>query len=232
RPRGGMGSERARAALFAVADALEAAGVRFVLTGGTALGCVRERDFIGHDNDIDLCALPGSDAAAIAGAFDQVDALRVEAVEYQDDLLLRVIVGHEQGARTDVFLYHEAPEGWWFGIERGREALAWIDSPFEPRPAIFHGREFLLPHPAERYLVENYGPDWRTPNPWHVAGFTAHNLRNDYFSFPRSIGYALIGRSLRDGLLAAAGYYTDVALAHEPAEPLLRRTRELLDTPP
>ena len=224
-----LDSDRARAALFAVSDALEEAGVTFVLTGGTALGCAREGDFIGHDNDIDLAVLPGTPSDAIERAFDSAQALRVEAVEYQNDDLLRVIVNHEQRVRTDVFLYHVAEGGWWFGIARGKEALCWLDSPFETKEIEFHNRRFLLPHPVERYLVENYGADWRIPNPYHVAGFTAGNVRNDYFSFPRAIGYALIGRSIRDSKLKQALYYCSVAAARDPSDVLMQRAMTVLN---
>jgi len=49
-----MDREKARYLLFAVADALESRGIRFFLDYGTLLGAIRERDFIEHDNDIDL----------------------------------------------------------------------------------------------------------------------------------------------------------------------------------
>lgn len=216
-------ADAARAALFAVTDALARVGLRPVLSGGTALGCIREGGFIAHDGDIDLALLPGADLAALARAFDGHADLQVRFTEHLEDALLRVVVDHRDGVTTDVFPYHVAEDCWWFGIRRGDTALCWWDEPYTPVSRQFLGREFLVPSPPERYLEHNYGPDWRIPNAFHIAGFSAENIVNPYASFPRGIGYVHLSRSLRDGRLDAAHYFAGIAARRDPADALIAR---------
>jgi hypothetical protein len=55
--------------------------------------------------------------------------------------------------RDDGRVYHE-----------GQKAL-WWNSDFELQATQFLGRSFFIPTNPDQYLLENYGPGWRVPEP-------------------------------------------------------------------
>jgi hypothetical protein len=216
--------EAARTVLFDVIDALGTAGIQCFLNGGTALGCVRERDFISFDSDIDLGVLPGADAAAIIEAIDAHQALSTRYHDVFNDAVIRVRFRGVSGVGGDVFLYQQDDAGLWCGVQRGPHALRWRDTPFGLQAMPFLGRSVWLPAPPERYLLENYGPGWVAPDPDHIPGFSAPNLVE-----PRSL---LIRCTIYGSIMAAmarrdAGQvrrYCTEAVARFPDDALLAET--------
>ena len=198
RRSGGMEAGAAGAALFAAIDTLAAAGVVVFLNGGTALGCVREGGFIGFDTDIDLGVGPATAPEVVIEAIDAAPTLSYAYHDVHAGQVLRVRFGSADGIGGDVFLYQCDAAGWWCGVQRGPMAIRWRDTPFDLAEVGFLGRTVLIPDPAERYLTENYG-DWRRPDPFHVAAFSAPNLIGGYGALPRCAVYRAICRALLDG---------------------------------
>jgi len=104
RPRQGKGMDpgAARTALFAALDALAAAGIVAFLNGGTALGCVREGNFISFDSDIDLGVAPGTapDSVVPGAVIEAIDAAPGLHYRYHDvhaGQVLRVRFASEGG---------------------------------------------------------------------------------------------------------------------------------------
>jgi hypothetical protein len=195
---GGMDPGAARTALFAALDTLAAAGIVAFLNGGTALGCVREGDFISFDSDIDLGVAPGTEPDAVIEAIDAAPGLHYQYHDIHAGQVLRVRFASEDGIGGDVFLYQCDAVGWWCGVQRGPTAIRWRDTPFALAETGFLGRTVLVPDPAERYLTENYG-DWRRPDPFHVAAFSAPNLIGGYGALPRCAAYRAICLALLGG---------------------------------
>ncbi len=194
----GMDPGAARSALFAAIDTLAAAEVVAFLNGGTALGCVRDGDFIGFDTDIDLGVAPGTAPEMVIEAIDAAPTLHYAYHDVHGGAVLRVRFASADGIGGDVFLYQQDAAGWWCGVQRGPTAIRWRDTPFELAETDFLGRTVLIPDPVERYLEENYG-DWRRPDPFHVAAFSAPNLIGGYGPLPRCAAYRAICIALLGG---------------------------------
>jgi len=205
RPRQGKGMDpgAARTALFAALDALAAAGIVAFLNGGTALGCVREGNFISFDSDIDLGVAPDTAPDSVIEAIDAAPGLHYRYHDVHAGQVLRVRFASEGGIGGDVFLYQCDAAGWWCGVQRGPTAIRWRDTPFALAEIGFLGRTVLIPDPANRYLTENYG-DWRRQDPFHVAAFSAPNLIGGYGALPRCAAYRAICLGLLDGDRARA----------------------------
>ena len=194
----GMPPDAAKHALFAALDALARARITVFLNGGTVLGCVREGGFIGFDTDIDLGLAPGAAPEPVIEAIDAASGLQYLYHDVHAGQVLRVRFASNQGIGGDIFLYQQDGEGWWCGVQRGPTAVRWRDTPFALATVDFLGRAVLLPDPVERYLTENYG-DWRLPDPYHVAAFSAPNLIGGHGTMPRCAAYRAICLALFDG---------------------------------
>jgi len=211
----------ARRALFALLDALEARGLAPFLNGGTALGCVREGDFIAFDKDIDVGVLPGTAPETVIDAVAGHPALKFLYHDTHDDQVLRVRLASDEGIGGDVFLYQEGGDGeWWCGVQRGPLAIKWRDTRFGLVSTPFLGRQVLVPDPVERYLVENYG-DWRAPDPHHIAAFSAPNLIGGYDDIARCTVYASIFSALAAGNVERARRHCEEALRRDPQDALM-----------
>jgi tetratricopeptide (TPR) repeat protein len=201
----GMAPDAARQALFAALDAFAQAGIVAFLNGGTVLGCVREGGFIGFDTDIDLGLAPGVAPEPVIEAIDAASGLRYLYHDVHGGQVLRVRFASDHGIGGDIFLYQQDGDGWWCGVQRGPTAVRWRDTPFALATVDFLGRAVLIPDPVERYLTENYG-DWRRPDPFHVAAFSAPNLIGGYVVMPRCAAYRAICLALFEGNRARAAH--------------------------
>ena len=81
----------------------------------------------------------------------------------------------------------------------------------------FLGRTVLVPDPVEHYLKENYG-DWRRPDPFHVAAFSAPNLIGGYGAMPRCAAYRAICLALFDGDRRRAAHLAREVARRDPAD--------------
>jgi tetratricopeptide (TPR) repeat protein len=209
-------------ALFALQDALAAAGVRCFLNGGTALGCVRESDFIAFDHDIDVGVLPGTEPAQVIDALETAKDLRFDYYDTWLDRVLRVRFVSSARIGGDIFFYHEDEDGFWCGVQRGPLAIRWRDSRFDLAPMQFRGRTVLVPDPVERYLTENYG-NWRTPDPYHIPAFSAPNVIGGYGIMARCVAYSYLGKAIALGDMACVKRYSADILARDPDDALIAK---------
>lgn len=146
-------------------SALNSAGYETFLNSGTLLGVVRDGKLIDHDDDIDLAVMLKADTAQEAAAQwrDLREVLKrdglFDAVTYQGNEIFKLTpVGEieidlfpawQEDGR--VFVYPHT-----FGtlaredvLPLQRCAITGLNQPAEP----------------EKMLVENYGPNWRQPDP-------------------------------------------------------------------
>ncbi|QYJ02482.1 LicD family protein [Nocardioides panacisoli] len=148
---------------------LDTAGVAAFLAYGTLLGAVREGEFIGHDNDIDL----GYVSAARHPVDVMRESFRLERALEHDGLT----VERYSGAGFKVLVRDGAGIARWIDVFGGfwhgdRLALMgelltpfrseWITPLGSVRLA---GETFPAPAVPERLLEAMYGPEWRVPDP-------------------------------------------------------------------
>ena len=146
--------------------AMESAfGLRPYLVAGTLLGAVRDGDFIGHDDDMDVGYFSHQPTAE--GARDEMFAvmMRLKADGWSVKLgntrgFFKVGRGSEV---FDVFpAWYEDGRIW---MRQSRSMAGPPDLMAPPVPAMFRGQPVYFPHRAEDYLALHYGPGWRHPDP-------------------------------------------------------------------
>jgi hypothetical protein len=167
-----------RTTLTTAKTALDSIKCPFFLSDGTLLGYVRGGDFVAHDTDIDL------------GVFaDDFSPDIVPAMEKAGLTLQRVIgdIGRgleftfvRDGLCLDVFFYYKTIDMFWHVIWKGETRRRYCFTPFALRRVEFRGLSVKVPHPADRTVREQYGPDWKIPI---LTGWSwwnsPYNLRED-----------------------------------------------------
>jgi hypothetical protein len=134
---------------------LEGHHITFGLIAGTLLGAVREKDFISHDEDIDLFLLDEQRQEFI----DLLPTLQNEGFEvarYDRRGLLSII---RKGEYIDLYFFTPSVDG-------VRYCCGWcVPDNFilETVRIEFKGDSYLVPKDFKEYLVFEYGNDWQTP---------------------------------------------------------------------
>jgi hypothetical protein len=148
----------ARNAIGDLCEVLDRAGVPFFFAAGTALGLIREGRPLGADGDIDI--------GVFEQDWDRTALIKVFTDDPRFDLDLhpqtqKVGLRHRGGSPVDIFrFYEEDGRVWHDGV-----FVRWHNSPFQVVRRDIGGRSLPLPAEPERYLEENYGPEWRVPHP-------------------------------------------------------------------
>jgi tetratricopeptide (TPR) repeat protein len=139
-------------------DAMDRAGVPFFFAAGTALGLVREGRPLSADSDIDIGVFePDWDRDALIALFTRDPRFELDLHPQTK----RVTIRHRGGSPIDVFrFYREGDHIYHDGV-----FVRWRNSPFEVRRQEINGLSAPLPADPDTYLAENYGAEWRTPNP-------------------------------------------------------------------
>lgn len=152
-----------------VIDTLRDLGIEAFLAYGTLLGAVREGNFIGHDNDLDLgyVSEQKQPVDVIAESFRLERAL-VRAgmsIERYSGAGIKVSVRDGSGVLRGLDVFG----GFWDGDRLG--LLGEILTPFERSwmlplgTASLAGHDFPAPAQPERLLEAMYGPGWKVPDP-------------------------------------------------------------------
>jgi len=138
---------------------------------GTLLGCIRDQDFIPHDDDFDVCFLSrGSTVEEAANEYYDI----FQTLVATGDIVRESMPGHfhwklSRTCAIDVFMIWHDEDGH-FGYNFGghRDGLS-----FEPiKRHQFKGFDVWIPSNHETFLEFAYGPGWRVPDPgfqWRVS---------------------------------------------------------------
>lgn len=128
---------------------------RFFLAYGTLLGAIREKDFIEHDEDIDLGALFEDKDVLLSMLFELRDN-GFEVIRWDERGLMSIM---RKGEYIDIYMYKPL----------SRNLYAVCGAPF-PKEFIdnqtiitFKGVDFYAPTDSEKNLEFFYGKEWRTP---------------------------------------------------------------------
>jgi len=183
-----MNQEEAFKDLKEVKQALDSLNVRWFLSYGAVLGAVREKDFIAHDDDLDLTIVdpltykqkkeigwklqdlgfkPQEDMLwNVLGRWEKPSTgwLDEETCTYNGTEETGIIVAKK---RVPVSIFFFKPEGDNYILIPLPYSIPLLETKkrfFEKGEIIkFKGEKFLAPSPVKEYLEYTYGKDWRTP---------------------------------------------------------------------
>jgi hypothetical protein len=146
----------------------ESVGIRVFADAGTLLGFVREGDFLAHDYDIDFSTREGDKFAEFYAMVERDWRFDVSRGRTPDKLLQ---ARHVNGTLLDVFCHQPADGGWL----KESHVYGWKFDDFDIDEISVGGRTVSIPSPAEKYLEQMYGPDWRVPIPGFDSRLYAPN---------------------------------------------------------
>ena len=139
-------------------ELLDAEGIIFGLIAGTLLGVIREKDFISHDEDIDLFFLE-EQRCNLLDLLPRMKKLGFEVARYDRRGLLSII---RKGEYIDLYFFKELCPGI-------RHCCGWCipeELLINTGCVEFKGVRFLAPLDWEGFLVYEYGYNWATPIKW------------------------------------------------------------------
>ena len=132
--------------------------ITFGLIAGTLLGAVREKDFISHDEDIDLFVL-GEQKQKFLDLLPELKKEGFEVARFDRRGLLSII---RRGEYIDIYFFVPLCEGI-------RHCCGWcVPEELLLKTAMleFKGDLFVAPQDYEGFLVYEYGYNWQTPIKW------------------------------------------------------------------
>ena len=190
-----MNKELAFKVLQEVDYILKSLEIPYFFMAGTLLGCIREGDFIGHDEDIDL------------GIFiEDLDDKLVKALQYKGFSLDRVLGTRElgleysflkEGVQVDLFFYYHDTNciwhGSWYPHEGQMKLIKYAFDYFDIQATTFHDNPFPIPSEPEKFLETVYGPTWREKDTkWHWATSPKNVIDAPWLTTPKTICLGMI----------------------------------------
>jgi len=146
-------------------------GYELFITYGTLLGCIREGDFIRHDNDIDMTYVSRhSDPDSVRGEFVQICSKLID-LGYRG-FITRHGIGIKRPVYLDIFFSYFTHDGKYqiaYGYH-GREVIG-TNLFTDTVDAALGTHTVKVPRRSEELLAQLYGDGWRIPDP----GFSHHS---------------------------------------------------------
>lgn len=183
----------ARENLFLFQKILSTHGIKFQLAFGTVLGAVRDKDFISHDEDIDLSLL-SEDWDDFLSIYPELQAKGFEICRYDRKDLLSLI---RKGEYIDLYFFHPYRDN--LRICSGGVCFDHFVTKSVEYP--FVDGLFNIPSNFIDYLRFYYGDNWQTPiqynnyqqKHWQIMIYKLKELLKN--SLPNSIYHKLSKRS-------------------------------------
>jgi phosphorylcholine metabolism protein LicD len=162
-------------ALYAIDDAFKELNIEYWLEFGTLLGAVREKDFIGHDEDIDLGLFSVNYNKDNEKIFNKYGLIKVREILSENGDYAREETYTYNEVEIDLFYFHKREEEMYchtFAPEKGKSRVQTIEDlgglkirelryPYKGLKYInFFERDFLVPSNIEEHLSASYGKNY------------------------------------------------------------------------
>lgn len=154
--------------LVDMTNILEKNGCKYWLSDGTLLGAVREKNFISHDNDVDIAVFHDDLSPEIVRELIEAGfRVRMTNGLPEDGLS---ITFRRNDVNIDIFVYYFVSDSIiryssWSSVDMYTSYRIDYQYPVSKLKQIqFLGRTFWAPEDAEHYLELQYGKEWRVPN--------------------------------------------------------------------
>ena len=157
----------AEQSLCAVNKILRDTGVSNFIISGTLLGCMRDGRIFEHDKDFDIGVMGWESQFDVAAALLKSGRFMFNPRDLRGhQLFLLPVFDLKTGYDFDIFFFHDKGDHYLHGIDsRGGYTINFKFSKFELIEHKFLGDNFLIPDQYDKMLSENYGNDWRIPDP-------------------------------------------------------------------
>ncbi|MGF0117735.1 LicD family protein [Promicromonospora sp. Marseille-Q5078] len=153
------------------AEVLASCGYPTMLAYGTLLGAVRERDFLAHDDDVDLMVpLVAADRAAGETELAELRrGLQEKGWKVSRPNSYTNFHLHDPQTRlhVDVFPLFVDGESTTLHMEKMRLRSIPTSIVMPPRTLSFKGHDLLVPAQPEAFLEERYGEGWSVADPFY-----------------------------------------------------------------
>ena len=183
--------ESAGRALVALQEVLDRSGHKAFLVSGTLLGYAREGQLLAHDKDIDVGVMNWESQFDIVLALADSDQFVLSTRTMVGAQTYALVVLHiATGITIDIFLYHPEGDKLVTGVQSQFGYLQkFAFTPFGLSEVDFLGIKVHVPDNVERNLAENFGADWRTPDPGYIS-----HLESPSTMDVGGLVYQLVGR--------------------------------------
>ncbi|RFC55025.1 class I SAM-dependent methyltransferase [Brumimicrobium aurantiacum] len=166
-------------------------GVEYWLSNGTLLGLYRDNELIDNDANTDLSV---NVKTISKDMFQKIKSAGFSLVSFfgklQDGFTVEIA---KNDIKTNLFFFYKNKEKWYHSVYvdiDGEESLKhdYIYTPFELTEQSFNGNQFVIPKQTEEVLAQQYGDDWKIPNPnWSATESPKNAINtNEKFKFSES----------------------------------------------
>lgn len=161
-----------RQILLLTKECLDDMNIPFFLSSGTCLGCVREKNFMEHDYDIDIGIHEIDYTPKLIAKMAEKGLILYRIYgSIQKGMEMSFYLSGKVRAKIDIFVHVDrGDKTCWFSYSPEGEKLQYCVSKFDLVETDFLGISVNIPDPVKKYLTEHYGKDWRIPKTNGVLG--------------------------------------------------------------